>query len=166
MGRFIRIVGPDHREPQQPVGPEVREKAWREALAINNAGPNESRLSIVLQHRRMADQCAIEFCEWFRKQTDLLTKRGIELHIDTFDLSNNYIGDKGLASIASMLRAASPRFLRVLKLHHNRITDATPLLDIIASGKLAELHLSHNNLSARSIYKVLLAAVSAKHEGG
>ena len=166
MGRFVRIVGPHHREPQQHAGPEAREKAWREALCINSVGPNASRLSIVLQHRRMKDECAIEFCEWFRKQTNLLTKRGIDLHIDTFDLSNNDIGDKGLASVASTLRGISPTSFRVLKLHHNRITDCTPLLDILSSGKLAELHLSHNTLNPKSIYEVVVAAASAKDEEG
>ena len=84
MGRFIRIVGPNHSESQTHVGPEAREKAWREALGINNIGPNASRLSIVLQHPRMADECAMVFCDWYLKQTILLTKRGIDLHIDTY----------------------------------------------------------------------------------
>ena len=108
MGRFIRIVGPNHFEPPTHAGPEAREKAWREALGIQNIGSNASRLSIVLQHRRMTSECAIEFCEWFLKQANLLTKRGIDLHIDTFDLSNNDISDKGLATIACTLRAVAP----------------------------------------------------------
>lgn len=162
MGRFIRIVGQHHREPQQDAGPAAREKAWREALAINNMGPNASRLSIVLQHRRMTDEHAMEFCEWFQKQAGLLTKRGVDLHIDTFDLSNNQIGDRGLASIASTLRGLSPKSFRVLKLHHNRICDARCLLDIIASGQLAELHVSHNMLNPESIYEIVVTAASAK----
>ena len=100
------------------------------------------------------------------KASKSVIKRDIELHIDAFDLSNNNIGDKGLATIASTLRAVSPTSFRVLKLHHNRIADATPLLDVIASGKLAELHLSHNNLNPKSIYEVVLAAASAQDEKG
>ena len=116
-------------------------------MGINNVGPNASRLSIAMQHRQMTDEHTTEFCEWFLKQANLLTKRGIDLHIDTIDLSNNTIGDTGLAKIANIIQEISPRSFRVLKLHHNNIADVTPLLDIIASGQLAELHLSHNNLN-------------------
>ena len=73
-------------------------------MGINNVGPNASRLSIVLQHRQLTDEHTMEFCERFLKQANLLTKRGIDVHIDTFDLSNNNIGDKGLAKIASIIR--------------------------------------------------------------
>ena len=166
MGRFVRIVGPSHFEPQTHAGPEAREKAWREALGINNIRPNASRLSIVLQHRRMTSECAIEFCEWFLKQANLLTKRGIDLHIDTIDLSNNNIGDTGLAKLANIIQEISPRSFRVLKLHHNRIADATPLFGIAAAGTLAELHLGHKNLNPKSIYEVVVAAASAKDEDG
>ena len=148
MGRFIRIVGPNHVEPQQHVGPEAKERAWRDALAVKSVGPNASRLSIALQHRRMGDACAIEFCGWFEKQVGLLTRRGIAVHIDNFDLSHNAIGDRGLAKIASTLHTIAPESLRMLKLHHNKIVDATPLVGTIASGKLAELHLNHNDLNA------------------
>ena len=167
MGRFIRIVGPHHREPQQQhVGPEAREKAWREALDIRSVGQNASRIAIALQHRRMGDECVIEFCDWLRKQTGLLTRRGIEVHIDTFDLSNNDVGNDGLARVAATLRDIAPRSLRVLKLHHNRIENATPLLDTIAKGQLGELHLSHNQLSSKSIFEIVIAAASAKDAEG
>ena len=87
-------------------------------------------------------------------------------HLHTLDLSNNNIGDTGLAKFASIMREISPRSFRVLKLHHNRIANATPLLDTVASGKLAELHLSHNNLNPKSIYEIVVAAASAKDEEG
>lgn len=112
-------------------------------MGINNVGPNASRLSIVLQHRQLTDEHTMEFCEWFLKQANLLTKRGIDVHIDTINLSNNNVGDTGVAKTANIIQAISPRSFRVLALHHNRIADATPLLGIVAPG-LAELHLSHN----------------------
>ena len=168
MGRFIRIVGKDHREPQdQAHGLEARDKAWREALRIKTAGREASELSICLQHRRMADACVEEFCAWFEKQVGMLTRRGITAHIAAIDLSNNQIADRGLACIASTLGKLSPKSFRVLKLHHNRIKDVcAPLLEIIAWGKLGELHLSHNDLSPKSIYEIVVAAASAKDGAG
>ena len=88
------------------------------------------------------------------------------MHIDSFDLSHNAIGDRGLAKIASTLHTIAPESLRMLKLHHNTIVDATPLVEIIGWGKLAELHLSHNDLNAKSILEVVVAAVSAKDGEG
>ena len=156
MVRFNRTVGSGNREYPRPVGPDARAKMWRDALGIANIGRNASRLTIALQHRQLGDECVREFCDWFRKQAGLLTRRGIEVHVDTFDLSNNYIGNDGLVYVAAALLDIAPKSLRVLKLHHNQIEDAAALVDIITKGQLAELHLSHNHSNAKSIFEPCL----------
>ena len=40
--------------------------------------------------------------------------------------------------------------------------DAESLLDSIAKGKLAELHLSHNQLNSKSIFEIVLAPLLQK----
>ena len=167
MVRFNRTVGSGSRgEDPRPVGLDARAQTWRDALGIADVGRNASRLTIALQHRQLGDACVREFCDWLRKQAGLLTRRGIEVHVDTLDLSNNYIGNEGLVCVAAALLDISPKSFRVLKLHHNRIEDAAALVDIIAKGMLAELHLSHNQLNAKSIFEIVIAVASAKDQKG
>ena len=65
-----------------------------------------------------------------------------------------------------MFRSLAPAGLRVLKLHHNIIVDATPLVPVVDAGKLAQLHLSHNHLNAKSLHDLVVAAVGAKDDDG
>eukprot|EP00743_Colponemidia_sp_Colp-15_P012166 GILK01013753.1.p1 GENE.GILK01013753.1~~GILK01013753.1.p1 ORF type:complete len:965 (-),score=229.59 GILK01013753.1:164-3058(-) len=78
---------------------------------------------------------------------------GASLRSDSFvvelDLSNQKIGDKGVASLAAALQVNA--CLRVLRLAHNAIADtgATALGTALGTNEtLSELDLSHNNISA------------------
>ena len=128
-----------------------------------------ARISIDVSRRRLVTvKDVFNVCDGLAQVVGKLRAEDASMNVwlDRFDLSQNGLGNDALTALAKALLHHHAGVPRVLLLWQNCISDATPLLELFAAGRLQQLHLSGNMLSGKATVSLAVAAVLAKRSDG
>lgn len=131
------------------------EASWEAAIQLREDGD-----IIAMGGRNLGDVGAAAWAHWALARHRKTSKPITNLRIA--DFSENCLSDEGARSVIATLLQLHPE-TRVLKLFRNNISGGDDLASLIRLGRLTELHLSHNKLTAEAISNVALQIQAADY---